>query len=650
MTDWHDFIGSIPMFNFLSAGELASLQPLFVESIHQKGDVLCRAGEEGDTFYIVVRGELEVWAGEGTQRLTGSLKRGDFFGEMALLTGGKRTATVIVKRQAELISLTKAAFDTFFRNDARMLEYFTRILCQRLASVSRGGVVHGSTLTISVTSRPGLKGKTMVSSSLAGILHDLTGADVLLVRVAPGHQAPVGALQQLMSDELDTPVEVVNEAIRSAGPGSFLLDVPARNDKEAAFYSQQASNLITKIGDRFRFIVYDLCSEPRALVDSAPEFSDAIVDIVDAPTQISSSNKTSGTKRYQVINLYNPESTPISISHCEPFVIPQDAGLQNGNSSEYARHNRRGAGALPLRRLARKLLGATIGVALGGGAAFGVSHLGVLKVLEENDIPIDLLAGCSQGSIIGVGYAAGIGVEEMIAISRQLGQKKNILMPIDVTISRPGILAGERFVNIFSPMLGEKRTFEDLVIPCRTVATDIESGERIEIGAGSLVQAFRASASVPMVFAPIKIGDRVLVDGGVADPVPAEVVQHMGGDFVIAVNVVPPMKKGIENEVSKLIKLVNRFNPLSYLEGSRNMPNMFDIIMNAMQILQYELGNFKAISADVRINPDLSDFTWVEYYRSEELIQRGVEAAERAMPSIKAAYERKLAPYRKGEE
>src|SRR5579863_4726358 len=251
MTDWHDFIGSIPMFNFLSADELASLRPLFVESTHQKGDVLCRAGEEGDTFYIVVRGELEVWAGEGTQRLTGSLKRGDFFGEMALLTGGKRTATVIVKRPVELISLTKAAFDTFFRNDARMLEYFTRVLCQRLASVSRGGVVHGSTLTISVTSRPGLKGKSMVSSSLAGILYDLTGADVLLVRVMPGHQAPEGALQQLMSDELDTPVEVVNEAIRSAGPGSFVLNVPARNDREAAFYSQQASNLITKIGDRF---------------------------------------------------------------------------------------------------------------------------------------------------------------------------------------------------------------------------------------------------------------------------------------------------------------------------------------------------------------------------------------------------------------
>ncbi len=358
------------MFTFLGIDELAQLQSLFVESTHQKGEVLCRTGDAGDTFSIIVRGELEVWAGDGEQRMTGTLKRSDFFGEMALLQGGKRTATVIVKRQTQLISLAKASFDIFFLNDPRMLEYFTRVLCKRLASVSRGAAVHGSTSTISVTSRPGLKGKTLVSSSLAGILHDLTGADVLLVRVTPGHLVPEGALEQLMSNELDTPLEVVNGAIGSKGPGMFTLDVPARIDKPSSFYSQQSSNLISKVGDRFRFIVYDLCSEPRALVESAREFSDAIIDIVDTPEELPTLDKASGTKRLQVINLYNPRSAPIAISHCEPFVIPRDPASSNGNSSNYARQSRRGAAALPLRRLARKLLGSTVGVALGGGAAF----------------------------------------------------------------------------------------------------------------------------------------------------------------------------------------------------------------------------------------------------------------------------------------
>jgi len=386
------------------------------------------------------------------------------------------------------------------------------------------------------------------------------------------------------------------------------------------------------------------------LVDSAEEFSDVVIDIVDAPKEFPASDKASGTKRFQVINLFNPESAQLPINHCEPFVIPRDSALSNGDTSKYIRTSRWGPAALPLRRLARKLLGATIGVALGGGAAFGISHLGVLKVLEQNDIPIDILAGCSQGSIIGVGYAAGIGIEEMIDFSRHLGQKKNFLLPMDLTLSKPGILAGKRFVDLFSPLLGSKRRFEDLAIPCRTVATDIENGETVAIGSGTLTDAFRASTSLPMVFSPFKIGDRILVDGGVSDPVPAEVVHNMGADLCIAVNVVPPLKKGVENVLSHAYRILNRFNPLSYFGDTRDLPNLFDLIMNSMQTLQYELGNFKALSADVRINPDLSDFTWIEYYRSEELIQRGIEAAECVIPAIKYAYARKLCPYQKDAE
>src|SRR5260370_7075966 len=103
MTDWRDFLGTIPMFTFLGIDELAQLQSLFVESTHQKGEVLCRTGDAGDTFSIVVRGELEVWAGAGEQRMTGTLKRSDFFGEMALLPGGKRAPPPLVKRHAPLI-------------------------------------------------------------------------------------------------------------------------------------------------------------------------------------------------------------------------------------------------------------------------------------------------------------------------------------------------------------------------------------------------------------------------------------------------------------------------------------------------------------------------------------------------------------------
>jgi len=665
MADWLDLLRAIPLFSFLGRKELAAVHDLLVESTHERGDVICRAGEEGDTLYIVLSGELEVWAGQterrkqpatyrperrfrdrGRQRQTGALKRGDCFGEMALLQGGKRTATVKVKRHAKLLSLDKASFDRLFAHDPRTLEYFTRVLCRRLASVSKGEAVYGRTMTISVAGRPGLKGKTLVASALAAILHDLTGSDVLLVRVKPGEGAPEGSIAQLLADELEMEGDSLSPAIKSESPGLATLDVPARMDKSAGFYIERSSNLISRASEHFRFIVFDLGSENRTLIESAPGFSDALIEIVEKPEIPAATNGASDTKKFQVINLFNPGSRPISVNHCEPFVIPEDPSLSGEDPSLYLRTNSRKPAALPIHRLARKLLGSAVGLALGGGAAFGIAHLGVLKVLEENGIPIDLLAGCSQGSIIGVGYAAGITVDEMISIALRLGRKKNFLRPIDITFSKPGILAGGRFVDIFSPLLKGKKTFEDLIMPCRTVATDIESGERVEIGTGNLSDAFRASASVPMVFAPLKYGERVLVDGGVTDPVPAEVVNNMGADLCIAVNVVPPLKKGLENEVSRYYRFLNRFNPISYLEGSRGLPNMFDIIMNSMQVLQYELGNFKAISADVLINPDLSDFTWIEYYRSEELIQRGITAAERAMPAIKNAYAQQLAPFR----
>ena len=380
-----------------------------------------------------------------------------------------------------------------------------------------------------------------------------------------------------------------------------------------------------------------------------PTFSDVFVEIVDqAGLPHNGLPEGAKIKRFRLLNTYNRGSYGTSISSCEPFVLPRDGALTHTESATtYLRTNKGTDAALPIQRLARKILGASVGVALGGGAAFGIAHLGVLKVLEANGIPIDLVAGCSQGSIIGVGYAAGIGVEPMIEMAMSLGKRENSLLAVDLTLTKPGLLAGNRFINIFAPLLGEKNTFEDLSIPCRTVATDIESGERVSIGHGRLTTAFRASASVPMVFAPVRIGKSVLVDGGVADPVPAEVVNEMGADMCIAVNVVPPLKRGIENAVSKTVRQLNRFNPLSYIGDSDGMPNMFDVIMNAMQILQYELGNFKAASADVLINPDLSDFTWVEYYRSQELIERGVEAAQAAMPSINRAIKEKLGPWMK---
>jgi NTE family protein len=374
------------------------------------------------------------------------------------------------------------------------------------------------------------------------------------------------------------------------------------------------------------------------------------VALVDKPGDDPGVGDPRSMKVLRVINLFNPTSRPVPISSSEPFVVPRSSVLDRpiADAVEFIRANPRSPVALPIHRLAHKLLGTSVGLALGGGAAFGLAHLGVLKVLEGAGLQIDLVAGCSQGSIIAVGYASGLPVSEMIDVARRLGAKRNLIFASDPTFfTKPGILAGQRFVEMMRPYLKGKQTFEQLLLPCRTVATDIETGERIAIGTGRLETAFRASSSVPMVMAPVKVGERVLVDGGVADPVPAEVAIEMGADLTVAVNVVPRMKRGVETVLSSWYRRMNVFNPLTYLVGTEEMPNLFDIVMNSMQILQYELGNFKAITADVLINPDLSDFTWIEYYRADELIEYGARAAEQAVPALKKAIEAKIDPIRR---
>jgi len=295
-----------------------------------------------------------------------------------------------------------------------------------------------------------------------------------------------------------------------------------------------------------------------------------------------------------------------------------------------------------LQRLTRKLLGATVGVALGGGAAFGIAHVGVLMALEEAGIPVDLVAGTSMGSIVALGYAAGLTPSEMMVIAGRIGNVPTTLSVIDPSITGTGLLGGRRLVAIFSPLL-PVRTFEELLLPCRVVAMDLESGQRVDIGSGRLDSAFRASCSIPIVFTPVRRGPQTLVDGGMLDPVPVDVARDMGADIVTAVNVVPKLEPGVSTVISRTFKRVNRFNPLSYLGGSRDLPDIVDVLMNSLQVMQYELGNFKALSADVLINVDMADFTWIEFYRALEIIERGHQAGERAVPLIRAALGARLA-------
>jgi NTE family protein len=628
-----------PLFQHLSPDDLETVARLFEERTWRKGEVVCEEGDPGHTFYVVVTGELEVWSSGDSPRLLNRLGPGDVLGEMSLLFEGRRTATVRVSRSARLLSLDRPAFNRFFAQNPRVLHYFSALLSHRLAANARDDTVGDRTRVVGVVGAPDLPGKSLVAQVLASLLRETSRGEVLLVRGCRPAKAKRARPQALRLTDLHAaPADRLKShlEIRSGEPTRLALAVSPRDEEGALVQGLNA--LISRLGESFCCIVLDLGKGVRASTPAVAEVSDILVELVaDAEPGITE-EPDAPTRILRVVNRLGSMSLPIPINPCEPFVLPETPEIRNrpaAAAAEYLLSHSELPILAPLRRLARKILGMSVGIALGGGAAFGIVHVGVIKAFEESGLPLDLVAGTSMGSIVAIGWAAGLSGSEMHEIALEIGTVPKTLSALDFTLTRPGLFAGDRLIQIFAPLLGPVRRFEHLRHPCRTVATDIQSGERVWIGEGLLEQAFRASASVPMLWSPVQRDDRILVDGAIVDPLPADVVHEMGADLCIAVNAVPPLRKGVDNVLTRAWRHLNRLNPLAYLGGSCDMPNTFDITMSSIQILQHELGNFKAISADLRITPDLSDFTWIEFHRPQEIIDRGVAAAERAIPDIR---------------
>lgn len=248
-----------------------------------------------------------------------------------------------------------------------------------------------------------------------------------------------------------------------------------------------------------------------------------------------------------------------------------------------------------------------VGVALGSGAARGMANLGVLQVFTEENIPVDLLAGTSAGAVVASLYASGA---DLRFIERMLDEL-DWLDLTSLTITRRGLISSDKIHSMLK-MLTKGQNFEDLPIPIAVVATDLITGEEIVIDSGSIADGVRASLSIPGVFVPVVSGKKLLVDGALVNPVPADVCYQMGADFVIAVDVGPgPLRSKI-----------------------RNLP---EVIIQTIDILTRQVARNQRSPVDIMLKPDLSDITLTELNRSSEIVERGREVALANLDKIKRA-------------
>ncbi len=261
-----------------------------------------------------------------------------------------------------------------------------------------------------------------------------------------------------------------------------------------------------------------------------------------------------------------------------------------------------------------------IGLALGGGGARGLAHIGVIRALREAQIPIDYIAGTSMGAIVGGWYAA-TGDIAMLEENFLKLRKRDIFSRRAISHNGDGILFHDNAAMDFLEHKMAHKKIEDCYVPFAAVATEVANGNAVVLKKGNLVHAVRASAAIPVMFRPVKIDNTLLMDGGFSNPVPADVVRDMGADFVIAVDV------------------TSRW--INFSEAQVGVRNLASIVTNAFSAVEYQLSKEILKRADVVIRPPVLNYDLLRFDQAGEIIPLGAREAWRAVKEIrgKTGYE-----------
>jgi len=298
--------------------------------------------------------------------------------------------------------------------------------------------------------------------------------------------------------------------------------------------------------------------------------------------------------------------------------------------------------AKAVRRIARQLGECQVGLVLGVGVGYGFCHIGVLKVIEEEKIPIDVIAGSSIGSIIASLWASGYSSSEILEIAGEFKEPRHIWGLIDFTFPILGLIKGNKLYKFLKKYLGNK-TFYDVRLPLKIIASDVRKKEPRVIDRGLLVDAIMASVSMPGIFAPFKFKEEMLFDGGIINPLPTEPLLKMGIKKIIAVNVTPT-REDIVRQYEKLKTQITTGAPQAKKKGWFRVKeriqeafktNILDIVFSSVEILQAEVAEKEGRLADVILHPDTSGLYWLELHRAKEFAKRGEEETRRNLDKIR---------------
>jgi NTE family protein len=294
-----------------------------------------------------------------------------------------------------------------------------------------------------------------------------------------------------------------------------------------------------------------------------------------------------------------------------------------------------------------------IGLALGSGSARGWAHIGVIKALNEAGINVDFVSGTSVGAVVGAVYASGA-IHSFEEVVLQLDWKR-VVSFLDVVFPKSGLIDGNKIADFVRIHVGNN-DFADLSLPFRAVSTDLTTGTEVVIQEGDIIEAVRASISIPGIFTPLRKEGKTLVDGGLVNPVPVSVVREMGADLVIGVDLNHDtiLKKGVNRILSldsiagdsdkqdgrilgkknKILEALNKkirtldfpaFTQIMRRAAGDPLPNIFEVLLTSSQIMQAQItaSRLKAEPPDILIQPKLGHLRFLDFHRAAEAIFEG---------------------------
>lgn len=662
---WDSFLKRTPLFAGLSVEDLSKLAARLQLLSLPKGATIFKQGDESDALYLIVSGHARRYrAVDGQETLVAYLGRGDVIGETGMLTGGPRSATVRVDATSELLKLPRKDFEECLRAHPPILLHLSRTLASRLIEGGQAAAKPSAEQARLVALDCALprRDRALIAWRLGAELAAQTRKKVLVVDLAPepGDIARAAGLK---------PAPVAETALRAANlrDPAALAALAQEHPSGVRILSVSPATLGGRLFSQlylFLNAVRDshelalLClGGPRGDVERAalteadlilmagcdamrPQYRHMEVEVPPLAEEAR-----------RILRLWigdlEPEDAPLLIG-AERVVVPWseaavEAYEKDGRSDSAFAVEPKAAKALG--RLARRLGGVQVGLALGTGAALGHSTIGVLKVLKREGIPVDMIAGTSMGSLIAGCYAAGYEPEEIEQLAMRIDKAwvyENLFW--DITVPRSGLFAGDTLLRFIRSYMGS-REFSDMELPFACVAADIETGEEVVLRQGRVAEAIRASCGLPLIFEPTQLSGRWLVDGGIVNPVPTRVIADMGADILLAVNLTMPAgerKTKVHERHSRrlLDQPLNletlRQAAMPVLPKAFRAPNFPEVFFQMIYTMEYEVAQSRLDIAHVTMFPDLKGFSWTELHRAGEIIAAGERAAEEALPRLKA--------------